>query len=291
MYHVVFGFLYLLSLLPLRILYLISDLAWLIVYKVMKYRKEVVMQNLTIAFPQKTEAEKEKIAAKFYRNFTDTFIETIKFLSADLQFFKKHFKGDFSAVNEMYKTGRSIQIHAGHNFNWELVNLAVVPELVGKTLGVYLPLKNKLFERLFRHLRSRNGITLISAGNMRNEMLPHRGTQYIIGLIADQSPPGLPWTYWVEFFGRPTAFLKGPENAARKNNLPIFFTHFTKVKRGYYQGHVELCTDDPASLPEGEVTRRYAKYLERVMSADPDMWLWSHRRWKLEWKPEYGVIK
>lgn len=261
------------------------------IYRLMKYRKNVVMDNLTKAFPEKTEEEKELIAKKFYRNFTDTFIETIKFISADERFFKKHFHGDFSVVNNLYAQGRSIQIHAGHNFNWELVNLAVAPQLQGKTLGVYLPLKNKIFERLFRYIRSRFSTQLISAGNMRNEMMPHRGTQYILGLIADQSPPGPPWSYWVEFFGRPTAFLKGPENAARKNNMAVFFTHFTKVKRGYYIGHVELCTDKAQELPEGEITRRYAKYLERVMSADPEMWLWSHRRWKLPWKPEYGLIK
>ncbi len=291
MYHLVYGFLYLLSLLPLKVLYLFSDLAWFIVYKVMKYRKEVVLQNLDIAFPERSAEEKEKIASRFYRNFTDTFIETIKFISADEKFFRKHFTADFSPVKKAYESGRSVQIHAGHNFNWELVNLAVPPYLPGKLLGVYLALKNKVFERLFRKIRSRFGTTLISAGNMRNDMQPHKGTQYILGLIADQSPPGPPWAYWVEFFGRPTAFLKGPENAARKNNLPVFFTHFTKSKRGYYQGHVELCTDEPASLPEGEITRRYAKYLERVMSADPEMWLWSHRRWKLPYKPEYRLIK
>src|SRR5688500_19554417 len=117
MYHVVFGLLYLISLLPLTILYGLSEFAFFVIYRVMKYRKNVVMDNLSIAFPEKTEEEKELIAKKFYRNFTDTFIETIKFISADEKFFRKRFRGDFSAVNKMHEAGRSIQIHAGHNFN------------------------------------------------------------------------------------------------------------------------------------------------------------------------------
>ena len=101
MYYVVFGLLYLVSLLPLTILYGLSEFAFFIIYRVMKYRKDVVMDNLTKAFPEKSEEEKELIAKKFYRNFTDTFIETIKFISADEKFFRKHFQGDFSAVNSL----------------------------------------------------------------------------------------------------------------------------------------------------------------------------------------------
>jgi Kdo2-lipid IVA lauroyltransferase/acyltransferase len=290
MYYLLFGLLYLVSLLPLRVLYILSDIVYFIIYKIFRYRKKVVLHNLTIAFPHKTEAEKEDIASKFYRNFTDNFIETIKYISASQAYIKRHCDGDFSLVYDLYKQGRCIQVLAGHNFNWELVNLAVAPSLPGKVMAVYLPLNNAAFERLFRYIRTRFGTLLINAKRMKEDMLPHRGTQYVIGLVADQSPGVPSRAHWVQFFGRPTGFLKGPENAARRNDYPVVFIHFTKRKRGFYTAHAELATDNPAALPEGELTKLYVKYLERVMTENPELWLWSHRRWKHEWKPEYYKI-
>ncbi|MGI8600472.1 MAG: lysophospholipid acyltransferase family protein [Chitinophagaceae bacterium] len=291
MYYVLFSFLYAVSLLPLKVLYLLSDFAYVVIYYVFGYRKNVVMQNLTIAFPQKTEDEKIKIAKQFYKNFCDTFIETIKFISASPAFFNKHFKADFSFLNEAFALGRPVQIQAGHNFNWELVNLAVPKYLNGTLVGIYLPLNNKIFERLFRYIRSRFGTQLVAATRMRQEMFRYRGKHYFIGFIADQAPPIPEKAYWIQFFGKPTAFLKGPEKAARKNNIPVLFTHFTKTKRGYYEGHLELGSLEPALLEEGHLTKKYAQYLERVMTKNPEMWLWSHRRWKHEWKEEYGIIE
>jgi KDO2-lipid IV(A) lauroyltransferase len=290
MYYVVFALVYLISLFPLPVLYLLSDFVYFIIYYVFGYRKKVVMQNLTIAFPLKTEEEKVSIAKKFYKNFCDTFIETIKFISADKRFFRKRFVADYSMVDELFKTGKSIQLHLGHNFNWEIANLTFPFFIPYKTLIVYLPLTNKTLDRLFKYIRSRFGSQLIAATQMRNEMMPHRGTQYIIALIADQSPPAGSGAYWVNFFGKPTPFLKTPENVARRNNYPVFFSHFTKVKRGVYHGHNILCTDTPKELAAGELTKSYAQFLEKVMTEHPEMWLWSHRRWKHEWKEEYGKV-
>ena len=136
MYYVVFGLLYLFSLLPLRVLYLFSDLAYFILYHVIGYRKKVVLQNLSIAFPNKTEEERVMIAKQFYRNLCDTFIESIKFISASKAFIMRRFSGDYSAVDNLYGTGRSEQIHLGHNFNWELANFAVPLSIRFKTLVV-----------------------------------------------------------------------------------------------------------------------------------------------------------
>jgi Kdo2-lipid IVA lauroyltransferase/acyltransferase len=291
MYYLVYGIFYLISLLPLQLLYLLSDFAYFVIYYVTGYRKDVVMKNLTIAFPSKTEAEKTRIAKDFYHNFTDTFIETIKFISAGHKFFDRHLKADFSIVEPVYKKGHPIQFHVGHNFNWELANLAMPSHLPDKVVGVYMPLKNKIFDRMFRQIRSKFGTQLVAATRMRQEMMPYRGKQYILGLVADQSPPGPDKAYWVNFFGKPTGFLKAPEDAARRNNLPVFFAHFTKIKRGYYQAHIELATEEPQQLAPGQLTRIYAEYLERTMRKNPEMWLWSHRRWKHAWKPEYGLIE
>jgi KDO2-lipid IV(A) lauroyltransferase len=290
MYYLVFGLFYLLSLLPMPVLYLFSDFAYFIVYYVLGYRKEVVMQNLTIAFPEKSEEEKVKIAKAFYKNFCDTFIETIKFISASKNFFAKHFTADFSALEEAYQTGRSIQFQLGHNFNWELANLAVPLHIRYKLLGVYLPISSKIINRLFQYIRTRFGTHIIAATNVKSELLPHRNSTYILGLIADQAPPHPHNAYWVQFFGRPTSFLKGPEKAAKRYKYAVVFCHFTKEKRGHYTGHAVKATLTPEAMSEGELTKMYAAYLEKTMTENPEVWLWSHRRWKHEWKPEYGAV-
>lgn len=291
MYYVLYGFLYLLSLLPLRVLYLLSDFAYLIVYRVMGYRKKVVLQNLEIAFPEKTDAERRRIARQFYRNFTDTFIETIKFLSASPAFLNRHFVADYTVFHELYAQGRKCQIHMGHNFNWEMGNLATAYNIPHTLLGVYQPIQNKAIDRLFMKMRSRTGTVLLPANDMRRAIINQRHKQYALGLIADQNP-GNPsrGTYWVNFFGRPTPFVSGPENGARIGNLPVVFGYYTKIRRGYYQGHYHLAESDPQSLPKGELTRRYISFLEETIRRDPEMWLWSHRRWKHQWKPEYGLL-
>ena len=159
-----------------------------------------------------------------------------------------------------------------------------------KTLVVYLPLQSKVFNRLFLYIRSRFGSHLIAATNIKKEMQLYKDSQFLFALIADQSPANPKNAYWVNFFGRPTAFLRGPEKSARRNNWPVTFSHFVKRKRGYYEGFVELATLNPRELPEGELTKMYVQYLEKVMTEHPEMWLWSHRRWKHAWKKEYGRV-
>src|SRR5678809_318100 len=125
MYSIVYGLLYLVSLLPLRVLYLFSDFAYFIIYYVAGYRKKVVLDNLSIAFPEKTESEKKQIAKEFYRNFTDNFIETIKLISAGKNFLRKHYICDTQLFEELYRQGKKCQVHLGHNFNWEFANQAM----------------------------------------------------------------------------------------------------------------------------------------------------------------------
>lgn len=290
MYYVVYGLLYLLSLLPLSVLYLISDFAYLVIYYVAGYRKKVVLFNLSVAFPEKSENERKQIAKKFYRNFTDNFIETIKLFSSGEKFIKKHFKGDVQILNELYKQGKKSQVHLGHNFNWEYLNLAMAFYTPYTLLTVYMPINNKIMNRIFIKLRSKTGAVLLPANKMRTAMLPWRGRQYLLGLAADQNP-GIPSkAYWLNFFGRPTPFATGPEKNARANNAAVVFLNVTKIKRGYYQVHCELAALDPQTLPAMEITRQYIRYLEKVIRSHPEMWLWSHKRWKHEWKPEYGNV-
>lgn len=290
MYRVVYGLLYLMSLLPLPVLFLFSDLACFVLYRVVGYRKKVVFSNLAIAFPEKSDNERKAIAKKFYRNFTDNFIETVKLLSANAAYVNKHFKADYSAFEQVHQQGKKSQIHTGHNFNWELANLAIAANIPQKLLTVYMPIESPLFEKVFLKVRSITGAVLLPATKMRTAILPWRNTKYSLGLVADQSPGDPQKAYWLRFFGQPTAFLRAPENGARIADLPVIFCYFTKRKRGYYEGVFELAEESPAALPKGELTLRYAHYLQDFIRRHPEMYLWSHRRWKLAWKEEYGEI-
>ncbi len=290
MYYIVYGLLWLVSLLPLRILYIFSDGLYGLTFYVFKYRRDVVMNNLLIAFPEKTEKERRAIAKKFYKNLVDMLIETIKMISVSDKYLARRFKANWDVINNVYPTGKNVQVHLGHNFNWEWGNAVFVHNTPFKLLAVYMPITNKIFDRLFYRLRTRGGAIFLRATHMKEDFLPYRDVQYSLGLIADQNPghPGNSW--WFNFFGKPTPFLRGPAKSAIVNNAAIVFAFIHKPRRGYYEAFFELSALDPASSTELELTQKFVHYLENVIRQYPEMWLWSHRRWKWEWNPEYGEI-
>lgn len=287
MYYVVYGFLWLLSLLPLKALYFLSDAFYGLVFYVLRYRLDVVMNNLAIAFPEKTEKERRTIAKKFYHNFIDMSFETIKMLSVSEKTLEKRFTANWDLLNTLHATGKSVQLHVGHNFNWEWGNMIMTGKTNYKLLAVYMPFSNKVIEKLFYKLRTRNGATFLRATHMRLDFLPYRNTQYLLGLVADQSPGDPNNAWWLDFFGRKTPFLKGPARAAQLNDTAIVFAFINKPRRGYYEAVFSPPVENVLSFSEKELTGMFAKYLEDVVRKYPDMWLWSHRRWKHEWKPEY----
>lgn len=270
-----------------------SDFIHFLVYRVVGYRMDVVMQNLEIAFPEKSIPERKAIARKFYRNLIDTFVETIKMISASDSFLQKRVSGNWELLNECYSTGRAAHVHMGHTFNWEWGNYIASTKLLYKFIGVYMPIKNNAMDRLFLKIRSRGGTILIPATPTKtfiSSFHPHRTSQYLIGLAADQSPGDPSRAYWLNFFGKRTAFVTGPEKGAKARNLPVFFCYISKPKRGHYHIVFTLAEENPVHLRDGELTVRFARYLEEVIRRLPDMWLWSHRRWKREWKDEYREL-
>ena len=291
MYYVFYGFLYLLSLLPMRILYLLSDAIYGIVFYVAGYRKKVVMENLRRAFPEKTEEERTRIAKKFYRNFIDSFIEVIKLVSAGERWLSKRFTVDTKALDEIYATGKACQMHLGHTFNWEWGQIVLTPLTKYKILVVYMPISSKILERLFYRLRTRSGNVFLPAPQMRETIVPYLSSQYLLGLVADQCPGNMKTSYWIDFLGRPAPFASGPEKGARQGHLPVVFASIDKPRRGHYHATIQLACTDAALLPEGELTRMYVRYLESVIRRRPDMWLWSHRRWKHAWKADYEPLR
>lgn len=291
MYYIVLALLYLFSFLPLWVIYRISDFFYFILNYVAGYRKELLMKNLTIAFPEKSEQEKKRIIRKFYRNFTDTFLEAIKLLSISQKSLEKRIQFDPSIFDELYASGKSCQVHLGHNFNWEWVNVRVTRQLAYDFLVVYMPIGNKIIDRLFKHFREKMGSKMLPATDMKNAMIPYRNKQYLLALVADQSPGNPHKAYWVNFFGRPTAFVKGPEKNARFNNIPVVFARFYKPKRGYYVIETKLATLAPAGMRDGQLTLEYVRYLEEVIRKQPEVYLWSHNRWKTDFTEEYASLK
>jgi KDO2-lipid IV(A) lauroyltransferase len=291
MYYFIYGLFYLVSLLPMRVLYLLSDIIYGIIYYCIGYRKKVVMDNLRHAFPAKTEAERIGIAKKFYRNFIDSFVEVIKLISASERWLHKRFTVDVEVLDELYATGKSCQMHLGHTFNWEWGQLVMTALTRYKILVVYMPISNQVFEKLFYRLRTRSGNAFLPAPQMREAIVPYLPSQYLLGLVADQCPGNMQTAYWIDFLGRPTPFASGPEKGARSGHLPVVFASIDKPRRGHYHGTVKLACMDASALPEGELTRQYVRYLESVIHSRPDMWLWSHRRWKHAWKCEYEAMR
>lgn len=287
MYYLVYGLFYLISLLPMWILYRIADFLAFLLNHVFKYRYPVVLSNLRIAFPEKTEKERIEIARQFYKNFVDNFIEMIKLTSCSKSFIQKRFQFDSNPYEEARLAGQKLQVSLGHIFNWEYATYAVplISEL--PCLIVYMPIKNKIFDRYIKTLRSRTGGILLPATDMKAAMIPYRNSQYSLALVADQVPGNVKTAFWLNFFNKPTPFVTGPEAGSKAQNTRVVFAQLYKVKRGFYRIRF---VDPPKPLNEmkkGELTRLYVKFLESNLKENPSLYLWSHRRWKHEWKDEY----
>jgi KDO2-lipid IV(A) lauroyltransferase len=290
MYYFIYGLLWLVSLLPLRILYVLADGIYVLVFYVFKYRKDVVMSNLLIAFPEKAEKERIQIAREFYHNLLDTFIESIKFISISKKQILKRSTGDFEMINKLSDEGKNVHIMAGHQFNWEFGNALGAMSISAPFVGIYMPISNKSLDRIFFNFRKRYGTILISATEYKNTIHPAFSKQYTFGLAADQNPGDPANAYWMNFFGKPAPFVTGPAKGAVKNNAAVVIIGFHKIKRGYYHFSSKLLTENGSSFSPEALTVIYKNALEEIIRADPANYLWSHRRWKYEWKPEYGDI-
>jgi Kdo2-lipid IVA lauroyltransferase/acyltransferase len=290
MYYIIYGLLYLLSWLPMGVIHAISSsIAWL-VGSVIGYRRQVVMNNLAIAFPEKSAQERKAIAREFYRNFTDSMLESIKLLSMSDEEIARRFIGSGELLNRLMEMGdgRNVQLHAMHNFNWEIVHLGLAKQLRHPFLGVYGPISNPVLERIFFDLRSRFGTVLIPAPRFRTHFKDYAKERYILALVADQSPANPAKAWWIDFFSKRTGWVTGPESGAKAKGVKVVFGTFFKVKRGYYSFEMREVEQDPRSMAEGELTEMYVRFVEECIRKRPANYLWSHRRWKHEYKEEYA---
>lgn len=285
---ILYKLLYGISMLPLHVLYMLSDVLVIFVYHIIGYRKGIVLSNLKIAFSEKTERERRSIAKQFYRNFTDTMVESVKLISSGEALINKMFVGNIDSLNAVAEKGKNVQIHAMHNFNWEVVNHGVSRLLKRPLLAVYQPITNKFFNDIFMKVRSRYGTKLIPANDFKNNFIHLNSEQHLLALVADQNPGNPAKAWWLNFFGKPAPFVMGPERAARERNNIVVFVNFFKVKRGVYSFESVVVTENPASMKEGDLTKLYLKYIQEKIRERPDNYLWSHRRWKHSYKNEYA---
>jgi len=277
------GILYLISLLPLSVLYLFSSFMYFIWYHVIKYRRSVIRQNLKNAFPHKTEEERRVIERKYYRHLSHLMAENVKLATISREELKRRVRYEPESVaflNELHRQGRSIMIVMAHTGNWEWAGAAFPLYQDHQVITAYRPLRNKAFDWFMLKIRSRTGNIITPMKVLPREMLKLRKTVTATALIGDQNPP-INNAFWVYFLNQETPFYKGTEVLSRKFDYPVVWGNVKKAGRGYYDVVLELITDKPDSFEkEGILTALHASYLERDILEQPECWLWSHRRWK-----------
>lgn len=281
-YYLSLPFLYLLSLLPFPALYALSDVLYVLLYRVSGYRKEVVMENLRRSFPEKPEAEIKAIASRFYRHLCDLFLETFKTLTIShkemLQRCQMHAEAQ-KIFNELAAANQSCIILMGHQGQWEWGGNTFSLLCRHQLYVIYHPLANRYFNGLIYRMRSRFGTKLIAMKETFREMASLRNELTATAFIADQSPR--PETaYWTTFLHQDSGFFQGAEKIAKKMNRPVVYVQVYKKQRGYYELRAQMLSANPAAAPDGQLLENYIKKLEEDIYQQPETWLWSHRRWK-----------
>lgn len=283
LFYLLYGIAFLLSLLPSRVHYFLSDMLYVILYHLVKYRKKVVRKNLTSAFPEKSEEEICKIEKGFYHFLCDLFAESIQQITISEKHFKKRiiFK-NVDQLEQVINEGQSIALYLGHYCNWEWVTTLPL-WLTSNTqcCQIYHPLQNKVFDQLFLHIRERFGSLCIPmAETLRRILAFQRANQpFIIGYISDQKPYWTNIHHWLDFLHHDTPVLTGAERIICKMNHAVFYSDIRRVRRGYYEVTFRPITREPKKMKEFELTNIYYQMLEKSIQEAPEYWLWSHNRW------------
>lgn len=284
-YHLIYGIWYLFSLIPLKVLYFLSDtLFYFFLYKCGGYRKKIVRKNLESSFPEKTTESLRKLERDFYHWFCDYFVETIKLMTIKESELKKRmtFKG-VEAVEECIRDGQSCAVYLGHYCNWEWITSLPFWTPKEAVCGqIYRPLENSIFDRLFLKLRGRFGAECIAMDEVLRKTVENRAKKRltVIGFISDQGPNWSNIHHWCDFLNHDTPVFTGTERIARKFGQAVFYMEVSRKKRGYYEAEFKLLTRTPGEWAEHELTDRYFEKLEQTIRQNPPYWLWSHKRWK-----------
>ncbi|MCC5944574.1 MAG: lysophospholipid acyltransferase family protein, partial [Bernardetiaceae bacterium] len=257
-----------------------------VLYYIIPYRKKVVFDNLALAFPEKTEQERRRIAKDFYTNFTDLIVEAIKAMSISYEELSQRAvipKENEAMIRDLVEVRKqSIIVLATHHFNWEWVSMAASRHFHVLLRPVYKKLNNAAFDALIYNMRSRFGaspVEMKQTYRIIQEPFEDKPRAWVI--VADQTPSRSQKKYFTHFFERQTPFFMGTATLPPLVNYPAYFIHIKKIKRGYYEYTFEKVAEPPyGQTPDFSIIDSYAKAVERAVREQPETWLWSHRRWK-----------
>ena len=283
LYYLVFSLWYALSLLPMRVLYVLSDFFYLLSYRVIKYRKAVIRKNLRNSFPQKSDVELKEIERKFYHYFCDYIVETIKLMTISKKNIRKRMRFEgMEEFNKVLDSGVSTAVFLGHYGNWEWITslqLWVSPSV--QCTQIYHPLENAVFERLFLYIRNRLGSLCITMNESLRRIVGYRqkGQTIVVGYIADQVPLWQNIHHWLDFMHQDTPVFTGAERITRTAKQAPFYGEVRRERRGRYVCRM-IAIKPQANDSEWPVTDKYFELLEQSINTQPELWLWSHNRWK-----------
>jgi len=286
MNRIIFFFFYiginLFRIIPFFLLYIMAWKVYIILFYVLGYRKKVVVDNLTKSFPDKNKQEIKSITKAFYRdNLSPIFAEGLKgFTMSHKQFQKRYIVKNPEILDVYFEKGQDVIALATHYGNWEWGVQSLDAQIKHQAAALYKPMSNPIVEKYSKNLREKFGMHLVSIADTRVyfEKKKEKPTLYI--MAADQSPSNTEKAYWVNFLGRNTPCLHGPENYAKFNNLPTVFFDLKRAKRGYYEMEIKKLIDKPLETEPGEITQKYMDLLAEDIKQDQKNWLWSHKRWK-----------
>lgn len=286
LFWLVYPILYLISILPFRVLYIFSDFVCFLVYRVFSYRKKVVRANLALALPHLSEKERLVVEKKFYQHLCDMFLEMMKTMTISTKEIEKRFVfTNLEMIKDLEKKQKSIALMCAHYASYEWV-ISMNGQVSYQGYAIYKKINNKYFDDLVKRIRSRFKAYLITTRETRaiienNERL---GNYAIYGFASDQSPQIKPKTYWSEFMGIEVPVYVGAELISKMHDMNVVFLKVKKVKRGFYSATIELLSDNVTSVPDYEITETFLKKVEQQIYEAPEFYLWTHKRWKHQGK-------
>ena len=281
-FHIVKLWVAFLSIHPFWLLYLKSDFYYFLVYHLLRYRRKVVRQNLMRSFPDKDAKEIRRIERRFYQNLCDLFVETPKLLRIKSNGYQSRITyTNLELAQRLYEQGKNVFYAIPHSGNWEWFGKMIPQFAPHKALAIYKRVKNPVFEQLMLYIRTcDSSLEMVESNMVLRRLAQLRDSKNAVLMMADQSSPGLAADYWTEFLHQDTCWFTGIERIAKKLDYAIVFVDMRRKGRGHYEVSFELVTDNPKETNDGEIMERYVRCVERFIEANPDNWLWSHRRWK-----------
>ncbi|MDN3492231.1 lysophospholipid acyltransferase family protein [Winogradskyella bathintestinalis] len=281
-YILIYPILWLISILPFRLLYGLSDFVCFFVYRIFGYRKTVVKENLRLVFPNKSEQEISTITNKFYHHFCDMMFEAIKSLTITEAQMKKRFKfTNVEVLNDLEDKNRSVILMCGHYGSWEWIFI-LQKYVKHKGFAVYKRLANKHFDKLIKRIRAKYNSHLITTKETFQVLLKSKknGELTINGFVSDQTPKASKAFHWNEFMGIKVPMYTGAEMLAKRLDMAVVFFSVKRIKRGYYETTFKTISEHPKEYKDFEITDIFFKLLEEQIIKAPQFYLWTHRRWK-----------